>query len=91
MRHLLVQIREEDNPFPLRVSVIVDDESQQKFSSPIITVSTIECPSMNLHCVSVNTQKKLFLFSVSNNDVALKGSLRACLLLKKGKVTEQNP
>ncbi|KAF3840678.1 hypothetical protein F7725_006540 [Dissostichus mawsoni] len=78
------------DPKPRFTEVETKPEEVQ-LCSPIITVSTIECPSMNLHCVSVNTQKKLFLFSVSNNDVALKGSLRACLLLKKGKVTEQNP
>lgn len=58
-----------------------DDEG----SSPIITVLTIEGPSMNLHCVSMYTHKKnsfFFFSSVSNNDVALEDSLRVCLLLK---------
>lgn len=36
---------------------------------------------MNLHCVYVH-KKSFFFFSVSNNDIALKGSLRVCLLLE---------
>lgn len=41
-------------------------------------------------CVYVHKTAFFFYFSVSNNDVALKGSLRVCLLLKDEAISERS-